>query len=238
MILSPAEVRALELASNLQRNTMALAAEIKKSGGMALIEHPADPGLAPFPSIWNLPEMSDLLELALAMRDYAMRNGNAPVFAMSQSAFRQRWRWACGRLGIGHAPPPHSLRHTGPSEDLARRRASLEGVRRRGRWRSMDSVLRYTKTFALTKFKARMPEWSWRAAEAIAGDLRRSVRGAMSSPPAKQHGAAADTPMGRASGRQLHRRGLVGRRRMMGHRMSRRSPARSLPAALRPMARL
>lgn len=112
-------------------------------------------------------------ELLLAMRDYALRH---------------RWRWACGRLGLGHAPPPDSLRHTGPSEDLARRRASLEGIRRRGRWRSMDSVQRYTKTFALTKFKARMPAWSFD--EAIAGDLRRAVRDAMASPPARRHGAA------------------------------------------------
>ncbi|CAK0835831.1 unnamed protein product [Prorocentrum cordatum] len=38
------------------------------------------------------------------------------------------------------------------------RRASLEQVRRRGRWKAISSVQRYSKTFALTQFRARMPE--------------------------------------------------------------------------------
>lgn len=50
----------------------------------------------------------------------------------------------------------------------------------------MDSVQRYTRTFALTKFKARMHAWSWRSAEAIAGDLR----DAMTTPAARRHCAA------------------------------------------------
>eukprot|EP00972_Heterocapsa_arctica_P110581 16282724-Heterocapsa_arctica.AAC.1 len=59
------------------------------------------------------------------------------------------------RLGLSFAGPPHAIRHSGPSEDLARQRCSLEEVRRRGRWKGMDSVQRYTKTFALTRFRAK-----------------------------------------------------------------------------------
>ena len=57
------------------------------------------------------------------------------IFRVSQQQLRKSWHWACRRLGIAFTGPPHSLRHTGPSEDIARLRTSLEGARRRGRWR-------------------------------------------------------------------------------------------------------
>ena len=80
------------------------------------------------------------------------------MLPFTQAHLREHWHRACAALGLGFAGPPHVLRHSGPSEELARGRTSLEAARRRGRWKAMASVQRYTKTFALTKFRARMPQ--------------------------------------------------------------------------------
>ena len=40
----------------------------------------------------------------------------------------------------------HRLRHTGPANDTLRGTKSLEQIRRRGRWASLKSVERYSKT--------------------------------------------------------------------------------------------
>ena len=43
----------------------------------------------------------------------------------------------------------------------------------------MDSVQRYTKTFALTRFKAKVPELTWQRATEAAQDWRHSVSEAL-----------------------------------------------------------
>jgi len=45
--------------------------------------------------------------------------------------------------------PPHSLRHSGPARDVLNNTRSLEEIRRRGRWASLKSVQRYTKSHLL-----------------------------------------------------------------------------------------
>ena len=96
----------------------------------------------------------------------------ALIFPISQGDFRKAWHTACASLGISYAGPPHVLRHSGPSEDIARGRTSLEGVRRRGRWKALTSVQRYTKTFALTKFRSRMPQKLLQRGQEAVQDLR------------------------------------------------------------------
>ena len=53
---------------------------------------------------------------------------------------------ACERLGIAEIPVLHKLRHTGPANAILKGTKSLEQVRRRGRWASLKSVERYSKT--------------------------------------------------------------------------------------------
>jgi hypothetical protein len=64
------------------------------------------------------------------------------VFPVSQAQFRKVWHTTCKRLGIEFAGPPHNLRHSGPSNDLQKELTTLELVRRRGRWKVMESVQR------------------------------------------------------------------------------------------------
>eukprot|EP00973_Karenia_brevis_P059127 8231961-Karenia_brevis.AAC.1 len=55
-------------------------------------------------------------------------------------------------------PSLYSLRHGGASEDLLRRRRSLQEVRRRGRWMSDSSLKRYAKETRLLAELSKIPE--------------------------------------------------------------------------------
>ena len=101
---------------------------------------------------------------------------------MSQAKVRQRWHRELRKLKLPFAGPLHAIRHSGPSEDLARGLLSLEAVRRRGRWKSLDSVQRYTKTFALTRFRARTPDDTAELARKVALDIRGSLLAALCAP--------------------------------------------------------
>ena len=50
----------------------------------------------------------------------------------------------------------HKLRHTGPANDTLRGTKSLEQIRRRGRWASLKSVERYSKTAHIVADLARL----------------------------------------------------------------------------------
>ncbi|CAK0895131.1 unnamed protein product [Prorocentrum cordatum] len=65
------------------------------------------------------------------------------------------------------------------NQDTARGRASPEQVRRRGRWKALSSVQRYSKTFALTQFRARMPEVVWESGMRAGRDLKAEILGAL-----------------------------------------------------------
>jgi len=120
-----------------------------------------------------------ICDLLLGLKELAP--AGARLFPIPQAEFRRSWHLTCRRLGLEWAGPPHRIRHSGPSEDIARERSSLEAVRRRGRWKSMTSVQRYSKTFALVKFRARMPPTTRIAGEEIARDLRAAVKSALQS---------------------------------------------------------
>ena len=72
----------------------------------------------------------------------------AALFPFTQIEFRRWWHEACQQTGVGHTPP-HSLRHSGPAEAVLLKTKSLEEIRRRGRWQSLKSVQRYTKSHVL-----------------------------------------------------------------------------------------
>ena len=73
------------------------------------------------------------------------RPPNAPIFSVSRETVARNVKKACDLLGI-ETPVLHKLRHTGPANDTLRGTRSLEQVRRRGRWASLKSVERYSKT--------------------------------------------------------------------------------------------
>lgn len=78
------------------------------------------------------------------------------MFLLTSPGRSQRWHKAGTASALPPLPPLHSIRHTAPSEDLARDRLDLESARRRDRWMSLGSVQRYTKTHLLVKFKQAM----------------------------------------------------------------------------------
>ena len=98
--------------------------------------------------------------LTTEWRDFLIgKKRGSPVFSISQQQFRREWDETKCLLGVPWIGPPHDLRHTGASRDVAEKSRTLEQVRRRGRWQAPGSVARYTKTFWLIKQRARTPNY-------------------------------------------------------------------------------
>ena len=74
------------------------------------------------------------------------------LFRHSDAQFLDAFNRALARLGIqGLGIVPHSIRHSGPSDDFRSGKRDLVAIKFRGRWRSDGSVRRYTKaTRAMT----------------------------------------------------------------------------------------
>ena len=81
---------------------------------------------------------------------------NTPIFSVSREQVAHRVRRACQLVGI-ECPVLHQLRHTGPANDILHGTKSLEQARRRGRWASLKSVERYSKTAHLVADLANLP---------------------------------------------------------------------------------
>ena len=95
---------------------------------------------------------------------------SAPLFPIDLIVFRRHWWAALDDIGIADHWPPHSLRHSGPSH-RALRGVSLEAIRRRGRWASLKSVQRYTKSHVLLARRARLGAERMTAGRAILNNL-------------------------------------------------------------------
>ena len=78
------------------------------------------------------------------------------VFPFSGAHFRSLWIQAKNALAVQWLGPPHDLRHGGASRDVEAKTRDLEGIRRRGRWKSMESVQRYTKAWVLVRERGRL----------------------------------------------------------------------------------
>ncbi len=98
---------------------------------------------------------TEMIDIMMAPGDAA---GTRKIFPITKKKLRQCWHRTMRRLGLSLACPPQTIRHSGPYEDLARQRCSLEEVRLHGRWKGMDSVKRYTKTSAPTRSQTKVPE--------------------------------------------------------------------------------
>ena len=88
----------------------------------------------------------------------AGRPRSEKVFNFTQQTFFAAWEDAKKKMHMTFLGPPHDLRHSGAARDVEKQTRTLEEVRRRGRWRAMDSVQRYTKTYLLVRQRARIPD--------------------------------------------------------------------------------
>jgi hypothetical protein len=79
---------------------------------------------------------------------------HSSFFPVTQSRYRSQWQKLWDREGHPEMRAVHDLRHTAAAEDLARGRRDLVGIQRRGRWKSITSCERYTKTHLIVKRRA------------------------------------------------------------------------------------
>lgn len=111
----------------------------------------------------------------------------ARVVPLSPDTYRKIWKRVLGALGV-ELGPPHSLRHSRPSAECLYGTRSLEGVRRRGRWASLKSVQRYTKSHLLLRAQAGLPgELAVRGA-AILDNPAKHFAAALRRSPTEGHG--------------------------------------------------
>ena len=83
----------------------------------------------------------------------------APIFRVSREQVTERVEAAVNRLKLDPEDKRlHRLRHTGPANDIMLEKRTLEQARRRGRWLSLRSLERYTKTAHLVADLARLPQ--------------------------------------------------------------------------------
>ena len=133
---------------------------------------------------------------------WGIRNFRRPgdlMFQTPDDLLRRRWTRA--QLSL-QCPPSvvHDLRHAGPSEDMLRERRGLGEIRRRGRWRSKKSVMRYTKTHWLVRIRAQTPPGVLRSGEQIRRDLYGGLAQAL------REGPGCATPLGLAVLEELEAR--------------------------------
>ena len=62
IVFTASERRKVDLGTSLLLATIKLVRALCSSGGVALVEHPRDPGVAPYPSIWAVDAMTSLLD--------------------------------------------------------------------------------------------------------------------------------------------------------------------------------
>ena len=80
------------------------------------------------------------------------------IFRVSREEVMERVAAAVARLNLDPLNKRlHVLRHTGPANDIATEKRTLEQARRRGRWLSLRSLERYTKVAHLVADLSRMP---------------------------------------------------------------------------------
>eukprot|EP00974_Lingulodinium_polyedra_P021275 2055936-Lingulodinium_polyedra.AAC.1 len=86
---------AVRIGSGLLRATLRLLHAVADSGGFISLEHPEDPGRAPFPSIWALPEVAALESAARAANEQKALALGAPelVAGVVWRASGDQCRW-------------------------------------------------------------------------------------------------------------------------------------------------
>ena len=91
----------------------------------------------------------------LAGWEQRVHNGDL-LWTIDPGLYRKQWVEAKDEAGLGWLGPAHSVRHSGPALQAYLNQRSLESIRRRGRWTSLGSVQRYTKTHKLVEARSRL----------------------------------------------------------------------------------
>jgi integrase len=72
--------------------------------------------------------------------------GVRPIIELSMRQLNAQMKSALKKIGLERwRSSPHTLRHSGPSSDSLAQRRCLDDIRRRGRWRTIESLRRYEK---------------------------------------------------------------------------------------------
>ena len=79
------------------------------------------------------------------------------MFDASISDYTRQWRESRERLGLSFVGPPHSVRHSGPSRDHFLEYRDRVDIQKRGRWRNLKSVARYSKSHVYVQQMSRTP---------------------------------------------------------------------------------
>ena len=86
------------------------------------------------------------------------RHRDEPLVQMPRSQVLRLVAQAAQAVGVSQlAPVLHSLRHGGPSADLAMKARSLDEAQKRGRWRTLRSVARYERGGRVAEQLQRLP---------------------------------------------------------------------------------
>jgi hypothetical protein len=80
----------------------------------------------------------------LLIKRKALRADDQRLFSISRATFHEWYYKAAQELQV-ELPPPHSLRHAGPSRDAYTKYRPLAEIQKRGRWEAASSVTRYAK---------------------------------------------------------------------------------------------
>ena len=78
------------------------------------------------------------------------------VFKITREHFHEAYYASAARLGL-RLPPPHAVRHCGPSRDAFEHFRSLKEIQRRGRWEAESPVKRYSRPSWYASILARTP---------------------------------------------------------------------------------
>ena len=104
--------------------------------------------------------VSEALDIFIAAR-FKGKNFTGKLFpGLTVAKLEKQVRRAVDLVGdVTELPEitPHTMRHSGPSNDIFRGWRKLEEVRLRGRWAAMTSVQRYTKHAKLLRSTKKIP---------------------------------------------------------------------------------
>jgi hypothetical protein len=105
------------------------------------------------------------------------------LFGLTTQRFRELFRAAVAALQLPAAYTPHSLRHGGATHDFMQHR-SVNEIMYRGRWTSMESCNRYTRSLDGRLLALEVPEHLHHLALNLLRDLRAVFRGLCERAPA------------------------------------------------------
>ena len=95
--------------------------------------------------------------------------------SLTLAKYEQLFRDAKTKLKLGQfGLTPHAVRHSGPSADFLAKTRGASEIQARGRWKTMQSVLRYQKPGQMQAKMNRIPKEIWiRASQALPRLLQR-----------------------------------------------------------------